>query len=106
VDHGIQLANQATRWATPTARDWKHDDAEQSPTHSPPLGRQVLRTETDGSDGSAPAVLNPCFVEALMGLPRSWTDLSDCARSETPSSPRKPRSRSRRSRAASPGADA
>lgn len=81
-------------WATPSARDWKSDDAAQSPEHSPPPGRQVLRTETDGSDGSTPAVLNPSFVEALMGFPPSWTVPTVSARSETPSSPHRPLERS------------
>lgn len=42
--------------------------------------------------GSLPAVLNPAFVEALMGFPARWSDPlkplapTACARSETPSS--------------------
>jgi hypothetical protein len=34
--------------------------------------------------GSRPALLNPDWVEALMGLPAGWTD---CASSATESSP-------------------
>ncbi|HUU21488.1 MAG TPA: hypothetical protein VM389_03045 [Phycisphaerae bacterium] len=47
------LCNQAKRWQTPTARDWKKDDASASPDHTPPLSRQVLRTGMPGS-GSSP----------------------------------------------------
>lgn len=83
---GDALEPQAQRWAKPAARDWKSDDPSQSPEHSPPLGRQVLRTETAGSDGSGKAVLNPSFVEALMGFPPSWTVPTVSARSATPSS--------------------
>lgn len=77
-------------WATPTSRDWKSDDPAQSPNHSPPLGRQVLQTELAGKRGSSGAVLNPCFVEALMGFPPSWTAVTDSEPSATPSSPPKP----------------
>jgi hypothetical protein len=88
------LAQQASLWATPTTRDWKSDDPNQSPEHSPPLGRQVLRTETAGSAGSETVVLNPSFVEALQGFPPGWTS---CAPSATPSSRRSPRSRGKSS---------
>ena len=71
-------------WATPTARDWKDgaDPSEAAPTNGL-LGRQAPRwhsrpdptTPTGGADGSQPAaplLLNPDFVEALMGLPSGW----------------------------------
>lgn len=51
-------------------------------------------TETDGDDGSTRAVLNPSFVEALMGFPPSWTVPTVSARSETPSYLLKPLERS------------
>jgi len=86
---GDALEPQAQKWATPTTRDWKSDDPSQSPEHSPPLGRQVLQTETAGSDGSGKAVLNPSFVEALMNFPPDWTVPTVSARSETPSCPPK-----------------
>ena len=70
MDHGEQLANQASDF---------HLD---------------LLTEPDGSGGSSKAVLNPSFVEALMGFPPSWTVPTVSARSETPSSPRRPLERS------------
>lgn len=69
------LQNQATIWATPAARDWKTDDPTQSPEHSPPLGRQVLReTGPQSTQNSGRPRLNPSFVEWLMGVPLGWTD--------------------------------
>lgn len=76
VASGIQLANQAAKWATPAALDWKSDDPAQSPEHSPPLGRQVLMTHAAGASGSSEEDLlrlNPLFVAALMKLPAWWT---------------------------------
>lgn len=91
VDHGAQLANQVSLWSTPTSRDWKNDDPNQSPDHSPPLGRQVLQLTRNGDASSRAVVLNPSFVETLMGFPIGWTD---CALSATPSCRRSRRSRS------------
>lgn len=70
----MTTTRQARIWATPTTRDWKDGACADAnvPTNGL-LGRQVLRTETAGSAGSAKAVLNPSFVEALMGFPPSWT---------------------------------
>lgn len=71
------------------ARDWKDGGCADSaaPTNGL-LGRQAPRTSTAGkSTSGAPLVLNPRFVEALMGLPIGWTD---CAPSETPSSLSRP----------------
>lgn len=82
------LTGQAKNWATPNARDWKSEDGTHSPSHSPPLGRQVLKKENGGKAGMA---LNPQFVEILMGFPIGWTD---CAALETPSSRSKPPSHS------------
>lgn len=79
----VGLDEIAKLWATPSARDWKSDDALQSPDHSPPLGRQVLRIGTVGKPTSERVALNPLFVEALMGFPREWTV---CDASETLSS--------------------
>lgn len=64
-------------WATPAARDWSSENPNQSPEHSPTLGRQVLRTSTDGEPflrGSTRR-LNVCFVEWLQGLPIGWTHI-------------------------------
>jgi DNA (cytosine-5)-methyltransferase 1 len=87
----LNLEGQAAMWATPTSRDWKDGacmDAD-VPTNAL-LGRQVLRTPTPGASGSSTAVLNPQFVEALMGFHIGWTAFAPSA---TPSSPKSPRSR-------------
>ncbi len=52
---GANLKRDAEAWATPAARDWKSDNAGQSPEHSPLLGRQVLRTPKGGSASSESA---------------------------------------------------
>jgi hypothetical protein len=39
----LLLPEQAKAWATPTERDWRSENPDQSPDHSPPLGRQVLQ---------------------------------------------------------------
>lgn len=85
VANGIQLANQAATWATPTSRDWKDgtNPSEAVPTNGL-LGRQAPRTALDGDAGSSKAVLSPSFVEALMGLPPSWTVPTVSAVSATP----------------------
>jgi DNA (cytosine-5)-methyltransferase 1 len=66
----------ASKWATPTSRDGKDGAAKDAnvPTNGL-LGRQALRTPTAGAPTSSRAVLNPLFVEALMGFPSGWTDL-------------------------------
>ncbi len=119
VDHGIQLANQAAMWPTPSATP---DGTNQSGGMSrvgpirPSLetmarfgdGLVFLPAPTtpaaggDGSPPDGPRQLSPAFVEALMGFPAGWTlplgGSIDSAASATPSS----RSR-RRSRGASCG---
>lgn len=92
----------AKEWATPTAHDRTHapravDHGEQLANQATaflPPGLPDRATAQGGSSGSSSAVLNPSFVEALMGFPPSWTVPTACARSETPSSPRKPLERS------------
>jgi len=68
----------ASRWATPTARDWKDGacPSPKAPTNGL-LGRQAPR-----ATGKPGAVLNPQYVELMMGLPIGWTD---CEHSVTPS---------------------
>lgn len=69
-----KLAAQAVLWGTPTARDHK-DSAGQTLPANGLLGRQVLRMRRAGSATSSDSrVLNPLFVEALMGWPIGWTD--------------------------------
>lgn len=50
---GRNLKRETENWATPDARDRKADHPDNSPTHSPPLGRQALRDMPIGS-GSLP----------------------------------------------------
>lgn len=50
-----------------------------------PASRQLHVKKEPGKDSSMQAVLSPLFIEALMGYPTGW---SDCALSETPSSPK------------------
>lgn len=95
---GANLSRDASLWATPTSHDRTH--APRAVDHGEQLANQAsdfhldLLTEPDGSGGSSKAVLNPSFVEALMGFPPSWTVPTVSARSETPSSPRRPLERS------------
>jgi hypothetical protein len=70
-----------TAWATPTTRDWKDGACADAnvPTNGL-LGRQVLRTPQGGApSSSAGLVLNPRFVEMMMGLPPGWTDCGPAA---------------------------
>lgn len=86
---GPSLLTQAQDlWATPAARDWRSEVATQSPSIAPPLGRQVLRTPTDGAE--CPRRLNPLFVEWLMGLPFDWTDFEPSATAWSPPAPPSP----------------
>lgn len=55
-----------------------HGDALSACSHLDPM------TAPDGSDGSQPAVLNPPFVEMLMGWPRDWTDCTPLATEVVP----------------------
>lgn len=66
---GRNLKREAETWAPPTSRDWKDQGlTDETPTNSL-LGRQAPRSmEPNGR-----RVLNPRFVEWLMGLPLGWT---------------------------------
>ena len=81
---GTSLTDAMRGWATPTARDHKSTRASAA-THSRnsrPLSEQVgewagrrdQTTSTGGESTSQPVVLNPEFLEALMGLPTGWTE--------------------------------
>ncbi len=82
------LTGRARCWATPSARDWK--SAHASPAtlarDSRPLNEQAVNlcfrpdppTRPAGATTCAGArMLNPAFVEALMGWPAGWTGF-DC----------------------------
>lgn len=91
-----QLDDALHRWATPTAGDAKASGSRNAPGSAAHAGtrltdmirtgdshgRRDRETPKDGENGSKPAVLNPRFVEALMGMPLGWTD---CAASVTES---------------------
>jgi hypothetical protein len=63
--HSIGLTDAVRMWPTPTSRDWKSGTgASLREGHSPPL------TNVVGGQ------LNPQFVEALMGFPIGYTDIS------------------------------
>lgn len=98
---GTPLAMAVKMWATPTVQGSANTAGpSQANRNSLPLNTQdsLLAPTTDsaGPSGSQKAVLNPAFVEALMGFPIGWTAFAPSA---TPSSPK-----SRRSRSASYGA--
>jgi len=71
----VDLAEIVRRWATPDASGMAGRNRSDSPGASlrPQLGLQARLMATAGEPGSQKAVLNPFFVEALMGLPPSWT---------------------------------
>ena len=98
----------AARWPTATAMDAADSGAAGYSTAS---GRHSGTTLTDaarlhaglppeemrtaGPDGM---VLNPAFVEALMGFPEGWTLVGDGPASDALETPSSPRKRSRRSK--------
>lgn len=98
------LTGAARLWPTATAADCTGhaqttDDKTEGQTGGATLaglalGRQGRTMPKAGKLISERAVLNPRFVEALMGFPRDWTAFDA---SETPSSRRKRHSRFERS---------
>lgn len=67
---GDGLATAAKAWPTPTAHDWKdsgHEPAAQA-RNSPCVPASAVMDADQ-----APGVLNPAWVELLMGLPPGWT---------------------------------
>ena len=92
------LKGAAKGWATPCVMDsaghaYTRDKGEKGAERPALLGQACSlglpgpTTPTDGaSTSTAGRVLNPRFVEALMGWPAGWTD---CASWETESSPTK-----------------
>lgn len=85
---GVRNLNEdAANWQPPNSRDWKSETGSENNTYdkTPNLSRQVYRLPpdqqtTDGpksseKDPTSRQRLNPRFVEWLMGLPPSWTEL-------------------------------
>lgn len=124
VDHGIQLANQASVWSTPNAHDGRRPGADTESTQGANLSRDasswgtprardakgvgysdslpaqaIAQAGSDGSPQEGRPRLNPRFVEALMGFPQFWTRAwTSSDASETPSCPPRPHSLSESSR--------
>ncbi len=100
----LLLNGQVTKWPTPTTQDSRSSGSmyPKTATHQPGVtltdaavrggrsmsSRRDQTTPTNGANTSSDGrVLNPRFVEALMGFPKDWTA---CDSSETQSSPNKP----------------
>ena len=68
---GSEPLGHAARWPTPAARDYKDSGHEPSAQrrNSPCLPASAVMDADQ-----APGVLNPAWVELLMGLPTGWTD--------------------------------
>jgi hypothetical protein len=65
--HGINLAGAVMKWATPVARDYR------SPGQS--WLERTGSSQGDPLNTQVGGVLNPTWVEWLMGWPLGWTDL-------------------------------
>jgi len=91
-------------WPTPTANEDKDQNASFATLARLDKGGRILRriatlamrgngqvgqSNLSSDGGSRRERLNPAWVESLLGLPSSWTD---CASSETESSPQPPHS--------------
>ena len=90
----VAMARSPVMWATPAARDDRDNRGSELPhgRHSDSLPVQARR-------GNPSMVLNPAFVESLMGLPRGWTSpipmtASDCVGTASSGSRRRRRSSS------------
>ena len=73
-----------TTWATPISRDWKDTgdikNWESTENYQMSLPKQAglldqEKSSTNGKSQESPSVLNPNWVEQLMGLPVGWTQL-------------------------------
>jgi len=74
---GLRLQTAVKMWPTPTARDWKdgrkpYDRKKNGEATQDTIGR-LLAKRGETKDG----LLNPTWVEWLMGYPEGWTDLKD-----------------------------
>lgn len=81
-DGGGSLPHAVENWPTPTASDSRDSRRHGYTDQGHPgttlldavLSHLGLTTGPGGSNGSAPAVLNPRFVESLMGFPPGWVN--------------------------------
>ena len=88
---GTSLTDAMRQWPTPCARDHQGGNlkpysergggtkGEQLPNFVRHHFHQVQTTPKAGEPTSQPAVLNPAFLEALMGLPIGWTGFASRA---------------------------
>jgi hypothetical protein len=88
----LSLLGQAKTWATPNAPEGAHGGPNRriGSKGAPGLSMQVIASHRDRKESTDGMVLNPPFVEALMGFPDGWTV---CDALATPSSPSKRRGR-------------
>jgi hypothetical protein len=76
---GTPLAMAARMWSTPTAQDGRRPATDRTSRDRnlardvEAFGLQPTTTTRDGEPTSMPVVLNPLFVEELMGWPRGWS---------------------------------
>lgn len=91
---GTSLTDAVRMWSTPAATEARQGfqdrtrgkkGSQESLSTVAALSPLAPKTPNNGANGSQLAVLNPPFVEALMGFPIGWTD---CVLSETPSCPK------------------
>lgn len=87
------LTVQAKMWPTPRASMNENRTTQDAPSHGKTHGRTLAGTAshhapTTTTDGPSGMVLNPRFVEALMGLPNGWlTPSISAATASCPSAP-------------------
>lgn len=86
-----RLQDEARAWPTPEAKNtvgYQVSSGKRYPRLGVvACGPQDQATQKDGDDGSKRAVLNPQFVETLMGLPIGWTDCDAWAMRWSPPKP-------------------
>jgi len=90
------LTVQAKMWPTPRASMNENRTTKDAPPHGNGHGRTLAGTAshhdpTTATGGSSGMVLNPAFVEALMGLPTGWLTASISAATDSSRSAPEPR---------------
>ena len=85
---GSDLTSAVRQWPTATSRDWKDTPAMSVDRPDRPPGGRIdqlpravyadgrVRREHSSTPGNPPGLLNPAWVEELMGFPTGWTDLT------------------------------
>jgi len=90
TDRQSHLPSQAALWPTPTAVTSSRRETARKPHWKAKSGATLTDAsllhgtiQKGGIDGTSQVLLNPQFVETLMGLPIGWTDFDPL---ETPPS--------------------